>query len=102
MVIMMKKLLGIVVLGLLLSGCATNKDGSYSLGLEGSLTWHATAGHQELVAYFLKSDVDEICHNWKWVAENNENFRIRNRNAMKEALKAKGEDPLICMKLKNL
>ena len=98
----MKKAILIIVLGLLLSGCATNKDGSYSLGLEGSVTWHATAGHQELVTYFLKSDVDEICYMWKWVGSNNQDFRVRNRKAMKEALKTKGEDPLICMKLENL
>ena len=97
----MKKLLSIIILGLLLSGCATNKDGSYSLGLEGSLTWHATAGHQELDANFLKSGVEEICHNWKWAGNYDENLRIRNRNAMKEVLKTKGEDPLICMKLEN-
>ena len=97
----MKKVILILAMGLLLGGCATNKDGSYSLGLEGSLTWHATAGHQELVAYFLKSGVDEICHNWKWAGNYDEKFRIRNRNAMKEALKTKGEDPLICMKLES-
>ena len=98
----MKKLLGIVVLGLLLSGCATNKDGSYSLGLEGSLAWKATAGHEELVAFYLKSGVDEICHSWKDVGENTHKpYRVKNRNAMKEALKIKGEDPLICMKLDN-
>ena len=28
-------------------------------------------------------------------------YRVKNRNAMKEALKIKGEDPLICMKLDN-
>ena len=98
----MKKLLGIVVLGLLLNGCAANKDGSYAIGLKGSLTWKATANHEDLVAFYLESGVDEICHSWKMVGENEyKKYRVRNRSAMKEALKTKGEDPLICMKLDN-
>ena len=95
----MKKILGILVLGLLLAGCATNTDGSYSLGLKGTVPWHATAGHQELVSYFLENDVDEICHIWKRMEDYDQDMRVRNRNAMKEALVFKKTDPLFCMKI---
>ncbi len=95
----MKKFLGIVVLGFLLAGCATNTDGTFSMGVKGSAPWHATAGHQELLSYYLESDVDEICHIWKQLEDYNRDMRVRNRKAMKEALISKKIDPLFCMKL---
>ena len=73
----------------------------YFLGVKGSAPWHATAGHQELVSYFLENDVDEICHMWKLFEDYNQDMGVRNRNAMKEALVFKKVDPLFCMKLPN-
>ena len=40
----------------------------------------------ELVSYFLENDVDEICHMWKLFEDYDQDMRVRNRNAMKEAL----------------
>jgi len=36
---------------------------------------------------------------WKVFADYDSNVRVRNRNAMKEALTVKKVDPLMCMKL---
>jgi hypothetical protein len=97
----MKKVIAAVFLGLLLNGCTTNSDGTFSAGVEGSKVWHATAGHQELTRYYLKSGVDEICYHWELFDDYDQNSRVRNRNAMKEALTIKKVDPLMCMKLPN-
>ena len=96
----MKKLLAILVLGLLLASCATNDEGEFTMGPEGSILWHASASHAQLVQYYSERGVDEICHQWKYFEEiSSEDIRVRNRNAMKEVLVNKKVDPLICMKL---
>ena len=99
----MKKFLGIILFCLLLNGCAVNenKGGGVSIGKVGSTFWKATAGHEELVEFYSKDEVDEICYNWDDAGLKNKEYRVKNRNAMKEVLKAKGEDPLICMKADN-
>ena len=99
----MKKLLGIVVLGLFLGGCTTDPDGSKVFGQRGSYYWKNGTSHTELVKWYAQFDIDEICHEWKVEGKPDQNFRRKKtRDAMKEALKTKGEDPLICMKLENL
>jgi len=97
----MKKLLGIVVLGLLLAGCSTNIDGGKTIGMKGSDAWLAWAPYQDLVKYYSQYDVDEICVAWNYEKDSFESRRTKNRNAMKEVLKNKGQDPYLCMKLPN-
>jgi len=98
----MKKLLGIVVLGLLLSGSfpTTGK----AIGQKGSFYWINWASHEDLVEYYSTLPIEEICHEWKKEGEPDimDFRRKKTRKAMKVALKKIGEDPLICMKLQNL
>ncbi len=83
----------------LLPGCAYNSDGSQRMGMEGSLAWHISAGHAELVSYFSRMPVDEICHQWQIFEDYDSDVRVRNRKAMKEVLVMKNTDPLFCMKI---
>ena len=94
----MKKFLGIIIL-CLLSGCAYNSDGSPLMGKEGGTLFYVSAGHPELVTYFSKFPVDEICHKWHVFEDYSSDIRIKTRKAMKEVLVMKSVDPLFCMKV---
>jgi len=97
----MKKLLGIVVLGLLLAGCSTNIDGGKTIGVRGSDAWLAWAPYQDLVDYYSEKDMDEICESWDYAKDFSSSGRKEHRDIMKKVLKNKGQDPYICMKLPN-
>ena len=95
----MQKLLGILILVLFLGGCSSNMSGGSTIGIEGSSAWLKWAPHEDLVRYYSKYDVDELCDRWKNFDESSEFKRTKNRNAIKEILVNKGEDRLLCMKL---
>ena len=87
----MKKLLGIAVLGLLLLNSC----------MQGAPLWIMTATHEELTSHYSKMGIDEICHKWKESEYDIREWRTKKRNAMKEAIARKNEDPLFCMKVEN-
>jgi len=93
----MKKLLGILVLGLVLSGCAGQKTGKLHLGQKGSAMFYLTATDEDILAYeeseikkYVSWSVAEICIQWDIAGSAND------RLYMSEALERKGEDPLKC------
>ena len=61
----MQKLLGILILVLFLGGCSSNMSGGSTIGIEGSSAWLKWAPHEDLVRYYSKYDVDELCDRWK-------------------------------------
>ena len=69
---------------------------------EGTTFWYKHAPHSDLVRHYRGLDLDEVCAMWKEVGYWKKKRRVPNRKAIKEALKANGEDPFICMKLQNL
>ena len=92
----MKKLLSIIVLGLLLSGCTGQKTGKFHLGAKGSPIFYGTASEEDIEAYeesviakYASWTVAEICIEWDLVSSFKKNF-------MSIALERKGEDPLKC------
>ena len=95
----MRKLLGIVVLGLIFSGCSSNIDGGSTIGVYGGQAWKKWAPHADLVEYYSRYDIDELCDNWKSFDESSEFKRTKNRKAIKEVLEKKGHDKYLCMKL---
>ena len=97
----MKKLLGIVFLGLLLVSCASNTKGGKTIGLKGSSAWLKWAPYQDLENFYAEKDVDEVCYYWNYFDDASEFARKKNRDAMKVALENKVQDPYFCMKLPN-
>ena len=92
----MKKLLGIVVLGLLLTNCTGQKTGKLHLGQKGSPMFYLTASEEDIEAYeesrierYVSWSVARICIEWDTAGYDTRMF-------MSEALERKGEDPLKC------
>ena len=57
-------LLAICVAG---GGCAAHSDGTVSPGLRGSQLWHEKAPVAEVVAYYDKMTLEELCETW-WLS----------------------------------
>lgn len=67
----------------LLSGCAFNSDGSFSLGFRGSPAWIKDAPRQEVEAYFDGIPVTELC--WSYYHESGaEKNRLRRELILSE------------------
>ena len=69
--------------------------------MQGAPLWFINATHEEMVSYYSKMGIDEICRNWKESEYDASHWRIKKRNGMKEAIARKNEDPLFCMKVEN-
>ena len=92
----MKKVILILVAGLLLSGCAGQKTGKLHLGQKGSPMFYLTASDEDIEAYeesriqdYVYMSVADICIEWDSAGEFTKKF-------MAIALERKGEDPLKC------
>ena len=94
----MKKLLGIVVLGLLLSHCSVGESGKMIPGFEESPMWRVFASDEDKKAFYEKRiteyqemQVHIICIEW------DKNWdRSNERELISEALIRKNENPMIC------
>ena len=49
------------------SGCAVNSDATISPGLRGSRAWHENAPEVDVVAYYDKMTLEELCELW-WLS----------------------------------
>jgi len=94
----MNKLLGIVVLGLLLSGCSVGESGKVIPGFEESPLWKMMASDEDKKAWYEKRissyeamPVHIICLEWDKYWDH-----PRDRELISEALIRKNEDPLLC------
>lgn len=87
----MYRLLPIVAAAVVLAGCATNSDGSTTLGVKGSPAWHDSAPRKDVEAYYDQMEVHDLCILWD---------RTRNkpeiRSEISLSLKRRGLDPLRC------
>ena len=108
----MKKLLGIVVLGLLVYSCAEMKAkyrrdvlaGFHEMNCEISERWTSYATEpavpmQEIVQCYEKKQVYRLCLEWDTVYERyieDPKYITKLRSAISEALIKKDEDPLKC------
>tara|TARA_B110001452_G_scaffold255918_1_gene248782 strand:- start:13 stop:432 length:420 start_codon:yes stop_codon:yes gene_type:complete len=94
----MKKLLVIVVLGLLLSHCSVGESGKMIPGFEESPMWRVFASDEDKKAFYEKRiteyqemQVHIICIEW------DKNWdRSNERELISEALIRKNENPMIC------
>ena len=66
---------------------------------EGTRFWHKHAEYHELISYYSRQEVDELCTKWVEVGLRKQYTRVRNRKAIKEVLENNGLDPLLCMKM---
>ena len=94
----MKKLLGILVLGLLLAGCSQGASGKLIPGFEDSPLWNVFASDEDKRAYFEKRinmyaamPVHSVCIEWDryWDSP-------KERELISQALIRKNEDPMQC------
>lgn len=76
---------------LFFSGCASNSDGSMTLGVKGSPAWHSSAPRKDIELYYDDMEVHDLCILWD---------RTRNlpevRREISLSLKRRGLDPLRC------
>lgn len=86
----MKKLIGFCFFILLLSGCATNSDGSTTVGARGSPAWIALAPQKDVQEHFDKMEVHELCILWR------RDGRSEVLNQISLSLKRRGMNPLLC------
>jgi hypothetical protein len=91
----MKKLLGIVVLGLLLSGNAN------AVWIKGTGPFLKFSSHEVLVDYYSEYELDGLCDYWSRSKDWSKFGREKNRKAIKEVLEKQGHDKFICMKLES-
>ena len=91
----MKKLLGILVLGLLLS---SNANAAFIRGTSAFFKWSSV---EVLVDYYMEYELDGICDYWTMSKDWYPTPKDKNRTAMKIALEKQGHDKFICMKLAN-
>lgn len=75
----------------LVVGCATNSDGSVSLGVVGSPFWHEKAPQKDVHAYYDAMQVHELCILW---AEKYDRRDVR--KAISESLIRRNMNPLRC------
>ncbi len=81
----------LVACAALLVGCATNSDGSVSLGMVGSPAWHSSAPQKDVYAYYDAMPVHELCILW---AEKYNRSDVR--KAISESLIRRNMNPLRC------
>ena len=79
-------IMGVVVL---LSGCATNVDGTTTIGQIESPAWFGTASQKTIEAHYDAMEPHQLCIRW---AET----RTRVRNQISNSLKRRGMNPLYC------
>ena len=92
----MKKLLGIVVLGLFLTGCQSGGvTGKMSYGMEESPLWFMTAKAQDINYYYDSHSTPNLCVKWQERFPGTKSSE-RIRSEITEALVRRGEDGLKC------
>lgn len=74
-----------------LAGCATNSDGSTTLGVKGSPFWHDNAPRKDVQAHYDAMPTHELCILW---AE--KRGRTDVRKEISESLIRRKMNPLYC------
>lgn len=75
---------------ILVSGCATNKDGTTSFGMVESQAWFDTASRNTIESHFDAMEVSDLCIRW---AETKSSVV---RKEIAGSLKRRGLNPLLC------
>lgn len=81
----------LTVTSLVVSACATNSDGSTTIGARGSPAWIALAPQKDVQEHFDKMQVHELCILWQ-----KERNREEILNQISLSLKRRGMNPLLC------
>jgi hypothetical protein len=90
------KFVGVVValcIGLYIQGCATNSDGSTTIGVKGSPGWIESAPKRDVDAYFDAMQLHELCILWQVETRDRRN-EVLNQIAL--SLQRRGRNPLLC------
>lgn len=76
---------------ILVSGCATNSDGSVTAGVVGSPWWHEKAPRKDIEIYYDSMEPHQLCILWE-----EKRGRSDVRNEISLSLKRRGMNPLLC------
>lgn len=79
------------LMALVATGCATNSDGSVTMGLKGSIGWHESAPRKDIEAYYDAMEVHQLCITWA-----DKYNRTDVRNEISSSLRRRGMNPLLC------
>lgn len=74
-----------------LGGCATNSDGSTTVGMKGSPAWHDNAPRRDVEAYYDSMPVHELCIMWS-----DKKDRTDVRKEISNSLLRRKLNPLLC------
>lgn len=85
------RFLSIAITSIGLFGCASNSDGTVSMGVKGSPAWHDNAPRKDVQAYYDAMPAHELCILW---AEKRNRSDVRKE--ISESLIRRKMNPLYC------